>query len=164
MIKRKIALNRELRLLSSPTLYTRQALNIREFISQAEDFLTEYFGGEYEIALTRDYDYVSVSPRAFAGVLKISMQRNVGRAPIKINVHAGLNVTKIAIEFDTSRIEPRDVEQMNTLCEYSGHSLSITENSVTLTSSIAPVTVINVYAGNSKVILHALEEMFLDFC
>ena len=161
MIKRKISIEKELQLLNSPMLYRRHTLNIMEFYSQAEDFILQYFGGAYEIKLTRDYDFLSVSPRCFASILKIAVQRNPRNTPLRIRAHAGLKISEIAIEFDTETLLPSDIEKIHNLAQLSDHEIIIKENEILLKANIIPVTVLELYAGKSKILLHALEEIFL---
>jgi hypothetical protein len=161
MIKRKISIEKELQLLSSPQLYRRHTLNVMEFYSQVEDFILQYFGGAYEISLTRDYDFLSVSPRCFASILKIAVQRNPRKDTLRVRAHAGLKVSEIAIEFNTSALLPSDIAKIANLAELSGHEILIKENEILLTANVIPVTFLELYAGKSKILLHALEEIFL---
>ena len=160
MIKRKISEKEQSELITSPNLYKQLTLSVKEFCSQIEEFILKYFGGAYEISLSGDYDFISISPRCFASVIKIALQTKPYNNSLKIHIRAGLKASSTSIQFNTDTLLPPDIERISHLSELSGHKISVTENEILITSSTIPISILKVYAGKSKIILHALEEVF----
>ena len=161
MIKRKISEKEHSNLIASPNLYKKHTLSVKEFCSQSEEFISKYFGGAYEISVNGDYDFITISPRCFASVLKIALQTKLYNNSLKIHIYTSAKSSSISIQFNTDTLLPADFERLSQFETASGHKISVNENEILITTSAISVSILKIYAGKSKIILHALEEVFL---
>ena len=149
---------------AKPYLSLPKMVRISTFVSEARQFLNEYFKGSWieEPPEYRFTKHILVSADCFAYFTKVIFKRVFNRELIVMSSELDDKTFRITFNFSTSYLREDDFEKLSLIAELSGFSFEHTESSASLVSNVYSSAVIHVYAGRPMYVYNALLDVFRD--
>lgn len=132
---------------------------IRNFVSEVEDFLNEYYRGSFiSEGLIGLMDNVRISKNAFAHIMRLALKSTNNEQLVKVMF--GDDGRTFTVHLEGVKYGENAITEFKKLADGSGLSIEFCDNGIKLTASIIKVPSLSVRAVSQRIIYNTLVSVF----